>query len=74
MSVSIRLSRVGSKNHAFYRIVATLTRSKRDGKNLDILGSFNPKTKAFNVDKKLYDEWLKKGAVVSPAVKKLIEK
>lgn len=73
MSVTIRLSRVGSKNHAYYRVVAATTRSKRDGKNHDILGSFNPKTKKLDLKTEKYDEWVKKGAIVSNAVKKLIE-
>ncbi len=72
MSVSIRLSRVGSKNHPFYRVVAVTTRSKRDGKNHGILGSYNPKTKKLELDQKLYSEWVKKGAIVSSAVSKLI--
>ena len=45
MSVSIKLSRYGAKNSPYYRIVAAPTRSKRDGKNLAIIGNYDPKLK-----------------------------
>lgn len=74
MSVSIKLSRTGAKNNAFYRIIVAPTRSKRDGKNLDIIGNYNPKTKVHVLDQKLYDEWIKKGAIVTHGVKKILAK
>lgn len=72
MSVSIKLTRTGSKNNAYYRIVAATTRSARDGKNLAILGSYNPHTKTHEIDKALYEEWIKKGAIVTNGVKKVL--
>jgi len=72
MSVSIKLSRTGSKNNASYRIVAAPTKSARDGKNLEILGSYNPKLKTNTLDKTLFDEWIKKGAIVTDGVKKAL--
>jgi len=72
MSVSIRLSRFGAKKLPFYRIVAQTTRSKRDGKSLDILGWWNPIKKTKDIDKKKLNDWIKKGAILSPTVKKLI--
>ncbi len=72
MSVSIKLSRTGAKNSAFYRIVAATTRSARDGKNLGIIGSYNPKLKTHELNKTLYDEWIKKGAIVTEGVKKVL--
>lgn len=72
MSVSIKLSRTGSKNSAYYRIVVAPTRSARDGKNLGIIGSYNPKLKTHEMDKALYDEWIKKGAIVTEGVKKVL--
>ena len=73
MSVSIKLSRYGAKNSPYYRIIAAPTRSKRDGKNLGIIGSYDPKLKKAVVDKKLFDEWVKKGAIVTEGVKKVLK-
>lgn len=74
MSVSIKLSRTGAKNSAYYRIVAAPTRSARDGKNLDILGSYNPKNKTHELNKELFDKWIKNGAIVTEGVKKVLKK
>lgn len=74
MSVSIKLSRYGAKNSPYYRIVAAPTRSKRDGKNLGIIGNYDPKFKKLNLDKKLFDEWIKKGAIVTEGVRKVLTK
>lgn len=73
MSVSIKLSRTGSKNNAFYRIIAAPTRSARDGGNLGILGSYNPRTKVHELNQKLFDEWVSKGAIVTQGVKKILK-
>ncbi|HAI62791.1 MAG: 30S ribosomal protein S16 [candidate division WWE3 bacterium GW2011_GWF2_41_45] len=75
MSVTIRLTRTGRKNLPSYRVVATQTRTKRDGKFLDIIGFYNPSTTpaSFDYDKKKYQDWISKGAMVSDAVKKIIE-
>ena len=74
MSVSIKLSRYGAKNSPYYRIIAAPTRSKRDGKNLGIIGSYNPRLKTHELNKKLYEEWIKKGAIVTEGVRKVLEK
>lgn len=74
MSVSIKLSRTGAKNNAYYRIIVAPTRSKRDGKNLDIIGSYNPRLKTHELNKKLYEEWIKKGAIVTEGVRKVLTK
>jgi small subunit ribosomal protein S16 len=73
MSVSIKLSRFGAKKAPFYRIVAQTTKSKRDGKSLEIVGTWNPRTKELNVKKEKLDEWLKKGALITDGVKKLLK-
>lgn len=74
MSVSIRLSRVGHKHDLIYRIIATPTRSKRDGKNLEIMGSYNPTLKTLQINKDELEVWVKKGAIISPTVKRILEK
>ncbi len=75
MSVSIRLAKFGKRHAPSYRVVVVNTRSKRSGAFIDIIGHYNPidPTKEFTIDKKLYEEWASKGAIVSDAVKKLID-
>lgn len=75
MSVTIRLAKFGKRNAPSYRVVVANTRDKRNGKFLDTLGFFNPsdKTTKFTVDKKKYEEWKAKGALVTKAVEKLID-
>ncbi|MFQ5647545.1 MAG: 30S ribosomal protein S16 [bacterium] len=76
MSVKIRLSRLGSKKRPFYRVVATDSRSPRDGKFIEVLGTYNPltETPAIKLDLDKINQWIGKGAVVSETVKKLIRK
>ena len=75
MSVTIRLSRVGRKNLPAYKIVVAQTRDKRNGRALDVIGHYNPSMnpESFNIDKEKYEEWKKKGALVTEAVEKLIK-
>lgn len=72
--VIIRLARFGRIKGAFYRIVAVDSTKKATGKNLEVVGYWNPIKKDLKVEKAKFDAWVKKGAQVSPAVKKLIEK
>lgn len=74
MSVSIKLSRVGAKNNPIYRVVAAATKSKRDGKNLEVLGFYDPRNKWLKLDKEKLSSWIKKGAIVTNGVKKVTEK
>lgn len=68
--VRIRLRRVGMKNQPSYRIIAADKESPRDGKFLEILGSYNPRTVPFslNVDEERVYHWLKNGAQPSETV------
>ena len=64
MAVKIRLSRIGTTNRPYYRIVATDGRNKRDGEILANVGSFDPINSTiaqFHED--LYQAWLAKGAI-----------
>ena len=72
--VKIRLTRAGSKNNIFYRIVAADVRAPRDGKFLEILGYYDPTTEphVVKLDREKYDNWVQKGAQTSNRVKKLI--
>lgn len=75
MSVSIRLAKFGKRHAPSYRVVVTKTKTKRNGKFIEILGFFNPSdhTTEFTLDKEKYEDWVKKGAIVSDAVKKLVD-
>ena len=74
MSVRIRLSRVGATGQPSYRVVATDRRSPRDGRSLEILGHYNPRTKpaVVQVDKDRVAHWMGKGAQPSDSVRTLI--
>ena len=75
MAVSIRLTRGGSKKKPFYRIVVADSRCKRDGRFIEIVGHFNPKTRPESIilDVDRIKEWTKNGGQLTPAVKKLIK-
>lgn len=64
MSVKIRLRRIGAKKHPYYRLVVADTRSPRDGKFLEILGTYDPMTDParLNIDQEKIRTWLAKGA------------
>jgi small subunit ribosomal protein S16 len=72
MAVKIRLSRVGTTNRPYYRIVVADGRNKRDGEILTNVGSFDPinnKIAQFHED--IYQAWLSKGAIPTDSVKKI---
>jgi len=74
MSVKIRLTKVGKKHQVSYRVVAQDTRSKRDGKFLDVLGFYNPHNKPqLELDSNKINSWIQKGAKPTPAVENLIK-
>lgn len=64
MSVKIRLRRIGAKKHPFYRLVVADSRSPRDGKFIEILGTYDPMTEPvkLNLDQEKIKAWLQKGA------------
>ncbi|MDP2671396.1 MAG: 30S ribosomal protein S16 [bacterium] len=74
--VKIRLSRVGSKNQAKYRIISADESSPRDGKFLEILGNYDPTVNPpkIQVNKDRFDYWISVGAQPTEAVASLIKK
>ncbi len=70
--VKIRLARLGRKKGAFYRIVVLDADKKTAGGNLGVLGYWNPLKNELKADKDLIEAWVKKGAQLSPTVKKLL--
>ena len=74
MPVKIRLRVVGKRKQHSYRIVAIESRNPRDGKYLEQLGYYNPRSKELKVDDEGIKRWQEKGAIVSDAVKSLLKR
>ena len=74
--VKIRLQREGKKKAPFYHIVVADSRSPRDGKIIEQIGTYDPMTEpgTINLDKAKVEQWIKNGAKPTPTVKALIEK
>ena len=75
MAVKIRLARRGRKKNPFYHIVVANSRSPRDGKFIESIGSYNPLTVPATIEldrEKAYD-WLTKGAQPTDRVKHVIK-
>src|SRR5436309_9305066 len=76
MAVSIRLRREGALNRPYYKVVVADSRSPRDGKFIEILGTYDPKKTGHNSTLKLdrIEHWISKGAQPSDTVRSLIKK
>jgi small subunit ribosomal protein S16 len=76
MAVKIRLTRLGSKKAPFYRVVVADSRSPRDGKFIDIIGTYNPLTDPaeIKIDNVKAAQWLKNGAQPTDTAKALLVK
>ena len=74
MAVKLRLKRMGSKKTPFYRVVAADSRSPRDGKAIEEIGTYNPVANPAEVkiDKELAKKWLSNGAQPSDTVSNLL--
>lgn len=75
MSVRIRLTRVGATKQPTYRLVVADSRSARDGRAIDTIGHYNPRTDPIElvVDAAKAKDWLAKGAQPSDTVKRLFK-
>lgn len=76
MAVKIRLRRTGGKKQASYRVVVADARSPRDGRFIEAIGHYNPRTDppTYEIDEERARYWLSKGAQPSDAVARLLEK
>ena len=76
MAVVLRMTRRGAKKKPFYRIVAADSRSPRDGKFLEMLGTYDPLKSENNIkiDSEKVASWVKKGAKPSETVASLLKK
>ena len=74
--VKIRLARGGAKRQPFYHIVVTDSRNRRDGRNIERLGFFNPVARGnderLRVDRERVDHWLEQGAQISERASHLV--
>ena len=76
MAVKMRLMRMGAKKRPFYRIVVADSRYPRDGKFIEVLGTYNPIATNDNVklDEEAIMKWLNNGAQPTDTVKNLLTK
>ena len=73
MAVKIRLKRMGQKKRPLYRVVVADSRSPRDGKFIEEIGTYNPvsEPKEFKIDNEKAKQWIKNGAKPTSIVEKL---
>ncbi len=75
--VKIRLARGGAKRQPFYHIVVTDSRNRRDGRNIERVGFFNPVARGederLRLDRERIDHWVGRGARVSERVSHLMQ-
>lgn len=71
----IKLSRMGSKKKPSYRIVVAEARSKRNGKVVETLGFYDPKTDppTIQIDQKRFRDWVSRGAQPTTSVRKILK-
>ncbi len=76
MAVRIRLKRIGAHKSPFYRLVVSDSRSPRDGRFIEEIGTYNPivEPAAVSIDEEKALKWLKSGAQASDTVRNLFSK
>ncbi len=76
MAVKLRLKRMGAKQRPFYRIVAADSRSPRDGRFIELVGTYNPITKPAEVkiNEEVALKWLQNGAIPTDTVRSILSK
>ncbi|MFZ0981272.1 MAG: 30S ribosomal protein S16 [Candidatus Acidiferrales bacterium] len=72
--LTIRLARIGKKKHPFYRVVVTEKTRPRNGRFVEIVGTYDPQKKpsAVDVDRERVQYWISKGAQPSDTVRSLL--
>ncbi len=76
MAVKIKLKRLGTKHKPYFRVVIASERSSGStGTVVEVIGTYNPKSnpKLIDIDKAKAESWLKKGAIPTDAVKRLLK-
>lgn len=74
MAVKIRLKRMGAKKAPFYRIVAADSRSPRDGRDIEVIGTYNPLTNPATIElnEEVALKWLNNGAKPSDTARNIL--
>lgn len=74
--LAIRLRKTGSKGRPLFRVVVTEARSAREGRFVEVLGHYNPRTKpeTLDIDRERLAHWIKVGAAPSDTVRTLIDR
>ena len=74
--VKLRLKRMGAKKAPFYRIVAADSRSPRDGRDIETIGTYNPKRNPaeVHIDEEKALKWLNNGAMATDTVRNILSK
>lgn len=70
--LKVRLQRVGKRGQAYFRVVVVEHTKKPKGEVLELLGSYDPHKKVFNVKKDRVEYWMENGAQISPTVNNLM--
>ena len=74
MAVKIRLKRMGAKKRPFYRLVAADSRSPRDGKFIETLGTYNPLDGQVDIKEEETMKWLSNGAIPTDTARNILSK
>ena len=76
MAVKLRLKRMGAKKQPIYRIVAADSRSPRDGRFIEVIGTYNPllNPAETKINEEVAMKWLKNGATPTDTVKNIFSK
>lgn len=76
MAVKLRLTRIGAKKNPYYRVVVADSRYPRDGRFIDIIGTYNPMVTPaeITIDADKAKTWIKNGAQPTDTVKALLKK
>ena len=74
MAVKMRLTRTGAKKAPTYRIIVADSRSPRDGRFIEEIGYFNPRSDELKIDAEKAQTWIKNGAQPTDTVRALLKK
>ncbi len=76
MAVKLRLMRMGAKKKPFYRVVAADSRTKRDGKYIELIGTYNPVADPaeIKINEEVALKWLSEGAIPTDTVRSLFSR
>ena len=74
--VKLRLKRMGAKKSPFYRIVVSDSRDRRDGREIEVIGNYDPRKNpaVVNIDEEKTLKWLNNGALPSDTVRNILSK